>query len=112
MGIQQTQVIDIVAVDDETGEVFLTIIDSLEWSDTSTEHLVLLQEKLNTYLSFVEGGQILRDFPAAAGRPIRFDIAFQYPPLGEGILFLAKAKEIVEEAGFSFRYYMGEDPRM
>jgi len=38
-----------------------------------------LQEKLNTYLNYVEGGQLWRDYPAMAGKKVAFRLHTQYP---------------------------------
>ncbi|MGO8134287.1 DUF6572 domain-containing protein, partial [Rhizobium ruizarguesonis] len=57
MALDETNVIDAIGVDKATGELVLTITDHLEWKGSDSEHLLLLQEKLNTYLGFVESGE-------------------------------------------------------
>ena len=64
MSIEQTDLIDIISIDRLTGETILTISDHLDWSD-SEAHLLLLQNKLNRYLAFVESGEIFRSYPKA-----------------------------------------------
>lgn len=104
MSIEQTNVVDFVAVDSETGRLVLTISDHLEWPEDAALHLSLLQEKLNSYLRFVESGEVLECHPKAAGRTILIDLVLQYPASEQAVKFFVQVKEIVEGAGFEFRY--------
>ena len=45
MSVEQTDVVDIVSIERETGNVILTISDHLDWSD-SVAHQRILQKKL------------------------------------------------------------------
>ena len=103
MSIEQLDTVDIVSTDSETGDVVLTISDHLEWSE-SGEHLLLLQAKLNTYLAFVESGEILEHCPDAGQRSVVFSIVFKFKPDALGEEFLSRATQIVQSAGFAFRY--------
>ena len=102
MSIEQTDLIDIISVDRLTGEAILTISDHLDWSDTAA-HLLLLQNKLNRYLTFVESGEIFQSYPKAQNRPIVFTVVFKFRPNEEGRAFLDKARPIVESAGITFQ---------
>jgi hypothetical protein len=59
MSVEQKDVIDAIGVNKESGEVVLTISDHLDWEDTSA-HLLVLQDKINTYIAFIESGEILQ----------------------------------------------------
>jgi len=89
-------------IDRETGHVVLTISDHLDWSD-SNAHQTILQKKLNVYLAFVESGEILHRCPDARDRPVVFNVVFQVSPDEAGRAFLARAREVIESAGFSLR---------
>jgi hypothetical protein len=102
VSIDQTNMVDIIATDRMTGDVVLTISDHLDWCD-STAHQLLLQSKLNRYLSFVESGELLESYPDAKGRPIVFRVVFQFPPDDAGRAFLTKVRSIIETAGFALR---------
>ena len=102
MSIEQTDLIDIISIDRLTGEAILTMSDHLDWSDSAT-HLLLLQNKLNRYLAFVESGEIFQSYPKAQNRPIVFTIVFKFRPNEEGRAFLDKARPIVESAGITFQ---------
>ncbi len=47
----------------------LIIEDELDWED-SYLHASAIQNKLKTYLYFIESGQLLKAFPDAEGQPI------------------------------------------
>jgi hypothetical protein len=59
VSVEQTDEVDIVGIDRETGHVVLTVSDHLDWSDSVGHQIILLQKKLNRYLTFVESGEIL-----------------------------------------------------
>ena len=102
MSVEQTDMVDIVSINRETGHVVLTISDHLDWSD-SLGHQAILQKKLNTYMAFVENGEILVQYPQAKGRPVAFRVVFRVPPDDSGQAFVAKAREVIESAGFTLR---------
>lgn len=102
MSVDQPQVIDIVSKDGE-GSTILTISDHLNWENTK-EHLIVLQEKINTYLAFLDSGEIYEKYPEAKGRPIKIEVMFHYQLNPEAYSFLAKIKSIVEDAGYNFRF--------
>jgi len=99
MTVEQTNKVDLISVDPKTQDVVMTISDHLDWADKET-HLLLLQEKINSYLAFIESGEILASYPIAKGRPVVIDVVFMHeidPVAGD---FLATAIEIVKAAGF------------
>jgi hypothetical protein len=102
MSVDQRDVIDIISRD-KKGEIVLTISDHLNWKTTS-EHLSILQEKINTYLTFLESGEIYESYPDAKGHRIWIEIMFHCQPSPAALSFLSKVKPIVENAGFGFRF--------
>jgi hypothetical protein len=102
MSAEQTDVVDIISIDRETGQVVLTISDHLDWSD-SVGHQAIPQKKLNTYLAFVESGEILEQYPKAKDRPVAFNVVFRFSPDESGWAFVAKARAVIESAGFALR---------
>jgi hypothetical protein len=103
MSIEQLDVVDVISIDKETGHVVLTISDHLDWSDTIA-HQTALQAKLNKYLAFIEGGELLIRYPDAKARSVAIKVIFKSKPDQEGWKFLSRAKAVIESAGFSFRY--------
>jgi hypothetical protein len=103
LAVDQPKVVDLIGVDIATGEVVLTISDHLDWRD-GQEHLLALQEKLNTYLAFVESGELVESYPEAKERAVGIKVLFKFRPDRLGLQFLEGAKEAIQSAGFSFRH--------
>jgi hypothetical protein len=99
MSVENINEVDIVSVDKKSGCVVLTISDHLDWSDT-IKHQTILQKKFDSYLAFVESGEILERYPDA----IELNVVFKFRPDAEGLRFLGRAKIVIESAGFSLRH--------
>ncbi len=104
MSIEQTDVVDSIGVQQESGEVFLTITDHLDWQDGNKDHLLLLQEKVNTYLAFVESGELLETYPDAKDRGVVINIVGQYPLSDEARQFVNQASSVVSGAGMKLNF--------
>ena len=59
MAIDEPERIDIIATKPGSSEVLLVISDHLDWKDPEG-HSLALQAKINTYLAFVDSGQLRR----------------------------------------------------
>jgi hypothetical protein len=99
MSVEQQHVIDAIGIENSSGTVMLTITDHLEWHN---EHLLLLQEKLNTYISFVENEDIYETYPKAKNRKICINLICKFEPTELGRQFLTKAASILHGAGIDF----------
>ncbi len=106
MSIDQTDLVDFVGIERDTGKVVLTITDHLDWATRPEQHLQLLQEKINIYLSFVESGELLAAYPEAEGRAVEIGIFAKYPLSEEAHEFIRQARLIVEEAGLGLRHQL------
>lgn len=103
MSVDQPKVIDFIGVDKASGGVTLTISDHLDWNN-SRDHQVVLQDKINWYLAFIESGEIFESYPDAKGRSVTIKVVFKHNPDLEGWRFLTRAKDVIESAGFSLRH--------
>lgn len=108
MTIEQTNVVDFVAFDDAGKNVFLIVVDHLVWDENEGEHLLLLQDKLNTYIEFVEGGQLYTEFPKAAGREITLRVAGSYPLSKQAERFFGLAGERMREVDIQLFFELQE----
>ena len=104
MSVDQTNVVDAIGVDNASGDVVLTITDHLEWSRNDDKHMLLLQEKINSYLSFVESGEVLDSYPDAKGRVVLIDVVCKYPLSQQAQGFYSQIAPIVEGAGIKLQY--------
>ena len=103
MSLEQVNIIDAIGIDNITGYVVLTISDPFEWVDTN-EHLLMLQEKVNMYLSFVESGEIFDVYPNAHDKPVLIDVIHKFYPNSMGQEFYNKIIPIIERAGMKLQY--------
>jgi hypothetical protein len=102
MSVEQIDIIDFISTSPD-GKIVLTISDHLLW-DEKNEHLWMLQEKLNSYLRFIENGEIFESYPAAKANSLIIDIAVQYEPNEVGLAFLNRCKETIVNAGIGFKW--------
>ncbi|WP_086357506.1 DUF6572 domain-containing protein [Gilliamella apis] len=106
MSIEDTNKIDMIGkLKNNESVISLGITDHLSWNDEINNHLFLLQEKINSYLRFIESGEIYESFPAAKGK-INFliEIFFQYKIPQECINFLDKVNELLSSTNIRLKY--------
>jgi len=84
--------------------VVLTISDHLAWD--SIGHLALLEGKLNTYLRFIEGGELLDTYPQARNRQAVINVIAQFPLSVDAKKFFDRATAIVSGAGIGLRFQL------
>jgi hypothetical protein len=84
--------VDFVSINHKSGDVVLSISDHREW-DEDGEHLVLLEEKIDRSLRFIEGGKIYERFP---------DLKGKNSEEADGLLRLAG--EAITRTGIGLRY--------
>jgi hypothetical protein len=75
----RTGVIDVIAQDAKTGDVVLVMNHSNEW-DGSDEQLLSLQERFNTYVSFLLDGEMAEAHPELIGKPARIELRCAHLP--------------------------------
>ena len=102
MTISDINVVDIVSTDNANAECVLTISDHLPWEEPG--HLLMLQEKLNHYLAFIESGEIEGTVPDVEDRTIRINVVLAHEPTTEASDFLAQAQTIIRGAGFELAW--------
>jgi hypothetical protein len=100
MAVDEPSTIDFFGINDADGSVSLGLADHLPWDDqVLEEHLRALQEKLNTYLRFIESGEINKSYPRAVGRQVRIEVLLKTIPNDVGTQFLQKARDAIGGAG-------------
>jgi hypothetical protein len=109
MSIRKTRVVDSLGIEKGSGDIVLTVIDDEGWTNEH-EHLHLLQEKLNSYLAFLESGEVYEQLATELGRtnakglPIKVSILAKYPLPAHAQEFLRFAQEMFSGAGFSLTH--------
>jgi len=101
MSVSDIDIIDLISTD-PSGNIVLTISDHLEW-DEELEHILLLQNKINNYLKFIETKQIYTDYPTAKGKNIIINICAKFLPNDSADQFLEMARQTVQSVGLDLR---------
>ncbi len=102
MAVDQAKIVDAIGIDPATGEVVLTISDHLDWGN-GEHHLQALQEKLNTYISFVESGELHRVYPDSSNRTVLIDLVARHEFTPEAERFFALARSVMDSVPIRFR---------
>ncbi|MBI3234223.1 MAG: hypothetical protein HYZ42_09310 [Bacteroidetes bacterium] len=102
MSVDQKDVIDFISTS-PNGKVVLRISDHLFW-DEKNEHLLVLQDKINSYLRFIESGEIFESYPAANTSSLLIEVCLKYEPNETGLSFLNKCQEIILNTGIGFQW--------
>ena len=103
MTVEEPSKIDFNVIEPQSGDMRLVIADHLDWKEEG-EHLLLLQNKLNSYLAFIESGEIYAKLPKATGRKIVIEVVGKFPLSDEARKFYGLAGKAIEDAGFSLRF--------
>jgi hypothetical protein len=72
-------VIDVIAHDPKTGEVVLVMNEPNEW-DGSDDQLLSLQERFNTYVSFLLDGEMAEAHPELVRKSMRIELRCAHMP--------------------------------
>lgn len=103
MSITDTDKIDFASLDGASEDFMLTISDHLDWNKPE-EHLLALQSKLNTYIDFVESGEIYSQWPLAVGRVVKFRVIGKYPLSDAAREFYFAAEKAITNLGLSLTF--------
>ena len=111
MPVQDTKVIDLVVHMPNTDTVILCMVEVRDWGYAGAL-LPDLQAKFGTYLTYALDGQLTEEYPALAGKPIRFELRTQYSPTErEQKFFDFVSREYLQPEGITFGLkVLGEDP--
>jgi len=93
MSVEEANKIDRTAWDENKTRVWLVISDHLDWDVEEGEHLLLLQDKMNTYLEFIESGKLVETLPWANGLPVTIRIYGKFRLSAEAAKFIELVKQ-------------------
>jgi hypothetical protein len=104
MTVEDIDKVDRLAFNRTNGDVLLVISDHLDWDENEGEHLLALQGKLNTYLEFVESGQLYAKYPRAIGKKIIFFVVGKFPLSDEASKLYRLAGKAIQDYGYSLQF--------
>jgi hypothetical protein len=83
-GIANPAVIDLFAIHQKSGDVLLVMNESRLWTG-GDEQLHELQEKFNTYASFILDGEMTEAHPELRGKSVRIELRCCHLPSDEAL---------------------------
>ena len=103
--ISDTDRIDIIATRPGSPEVRLIIADHLDWAHVN-DHALQLQDKINTYLAFIESGEMQRrpEVAAVESPQVWIWVRGLYEPPAEAGPFLSRVEEFLAGVDVRFRF--------
>jgi hypothetical protein len=110
MAVQDTNVIDLVVLDPKKDTVILCMVEVRDWGDVGAL-LPDLQTKFSSYLTYALDGQLVSDYPALAGKPIRFELKTDFPPTPREQQFLdIVTRQHLQPEGITFAWKLLSQP--
>ena len=89
LNVENTDTIDGLAYEQETSSLILLLADGMDWSDMN-RHLLLLQEKLNNFIWYIDSKQYEEKYPDVKRIELRVSFLFQEPEVCHKLLERAK----------------------
>jgi hypothetical protein len=99
-GLSDSTTVDVVAAD-AAGEVMVVMVEDRPWNRGRAGEREL-RDKINLYAAFISGGDLVRRFPNAAGRPVRIHLDCVEEPSGAIAAVIAYASVQLRKRGIGF----------
>lgn len=108
MSVAETGVIDMWGIPAwDKSKIELVITDHLGWEpEEEMEHLLLLQEKVNSYISFIESGEINTAIPSAVGKAPIIRVIGKYALSKQAEAFVERVTEVLSDADIEFEFVL------
>jgi Family of unknown function (DUF6572) len=103
-------VIDVIAENPKTGEVVLVMNEPNEW-DGSDDQLLSLQERFNTYVSFLLDGEMAEAHPELVGKPTRIELRCWHMPEARALELLGHIHDQLAFQEIRLEVVVQEAPR-
>ena len=110
--INEAHKIDFLVRNHAAGEIYLLITDHLRWDDQKDDvaHQQMLQDKIYSYLDWIESGDLYRLHPDTRGLQLIIGIVAQFPPSARAQWLTAKLGEVAwTEARCKIEWVVGQD---
>jgi hypothetical protein len=109
MSVMDEGKIDFAGID-KNERLVLTITDHLAWGiEADDVHLLMLQNKINDYLRFIESDEVDEHFSPDKYKGIVIRIIAMYPFSSVCIELFGKAAPIINEAGYALEWEVSEE---
>jgi len=99
-GIADATTIDLVA-QDAAGEYMVVMVEDRPWGTDRVQQLQL-RDKINLYADFINNGDLVREYPETAGKPVRIHLDCVEEPTGDIVKVVEYATGQLRELGIGF----------
>ena len=96
MSILEKDILDGVAISKKDNNLILFLSDELDFKD-EYNHLLLLQDKINSYIAYIETEQYKEEYPDYLFNDIIVEIHFKYEPTNNCKHFIEVVNSIIEK---------------
>ena len=100
-GVQNPQVVDLISRNPETGEVVLVMLEERDWGADPAQ-IPQIEAKFNSYLSYVQGGYMAREYPQYAECKVSFQLDCASPPRAQDQAFLTAIRNFAAAENIRF----------
>lgn len=92
----------------DNSKIVLGIANHLPWEGKTEqgEHLLALQDKINTYVAFIESGEIYTEIPGALGKSPIIRVQGEYELSEQGEMFIDQATEMLRQANIELEFVL------
>lgn len=108
MSVVDNKTVDGLALTDDNNGIILLITDHVDWRD-EYQHLVMLQEKINVYISFLEEKQYEDIYKGVNITYGIIEIHFLYSLTINAEKFLRSVQNQVAELGVKIQYFVSQE---
>jgi len=108
MSVVDAQIIDMWGIPkDDPSKMVLAISGHLGWEKSEQgEHLLMLQEKINTNIAFIESGEIFTTRPSIEGKTPVIQVIDKYQLSLEAETFISRATPALREGGIELEFVL------
>lgn len=85
LNVESTYTIDGLAFNQETSSLILLLADGMDWIDIN-RHLLLLEDKLNAYIGYIDSRQYEEKYPNVERIEVRVSFLFKEPEICHKLL--------------------------
>lgn len=112
MAIDNPNVVDGIGIDEDQNAIHLLLTDHLQWTGEGAPdehaHLMMLQDKINAYISFLEAGQYQDNYPGREFSMAVIEAHFKYDISDNCEKFLNVVQEQVGSLGIKIEAHIEE----
>lgn len=112
MAIDNINVIDGIGIDESRSAVCLLLADHLKWEQDDNslseyDHLMLLQDKINAYIAYLESKQYTQQYPNVVFEMAVIEIHFKYDISDNCEKFLNAVQDQIGQYGIKIEAHIG-----